>query len=365
MSDCESCTTLPVETTESFNVYFEGDDLYDDMLSAIAAAKSSIRLETYIFVLDEVGELFTQALAERAANGVDVRIHLDAVGSSSWFSSDLRRYCHKHLIKLRWFHRWNWRHPLKYNFRDHRKLLIVDNKIAFMGGFNIHKQSSKKYFGDNRWRDTHIQFQGQLASIAGKSFDLFWQGKLSLLQNQQYQGSQLFNNHTHICSHALRCEYTSLFKLAKETIYITTPYFVPDDTMMRLLVDAVERGVAVKLLLPRKTDVYITRFVSQTLYSSLISRGVEIYEYLPRVLHAKTVVIDNYWSLVGTANFDYRSLFVNYEVVMVSANSTLSKILHDRFREDIGTAEKLTETEVKKSVSWLANIVANNIKQWL
>lgn len=148
MNGCDSSIALPEESEDEFIVFDEGDDLYESMLSATSKAQHTIKLETYIFAYDQVGKLFVDALVERARNKVEVRVILDAVGSARWSSQELIKALRDSGVELHWFHPWSWQHPLRYNRRDHRKLLVVDNNIAFLGGFNIHKENSKK----NIWR---------------------------------------------------------------------------------------------------------------------------------------------------------------------------------------------------------------------
>ena len=174
------CTCSPVlqDTLDSLQLFTEGDDLYQAMLADLESAQQRIQLESYIFADDEIGRQFSAMLIERARAGVDVQVHLDAAGSLFLASRQLVRDLRKHGIRLHRFHRWSWRKPLRYNRRDHRKLLVVDGRKAYVGGFNIHRESSKAVFGMERWRDTHVRFEGLLAMQAAQIFDRFWQGDL-------------------------------------------------------------------------------------------------------------------------------------------------------------------------------------------
>ncbi len=367
MDRCNSCITLPDDAKEEFIVFVEGDELYTSMLSAISKAQHSIQLETYIFAYDQIGKTFVSALAERARNGVEVRVLVDAVGSSRWSSQQLIKALRQSGVELHWFHTWSWQHPLRYNCRDHRKLLVVDSKVAFLGGFNIHKENSKNLSGDARWRDTHIRFTGIKANEASQLFDLFWSGHLREVVSQPATGSQLLHNQTLACRHRLRCEYASVFEQAKRSVYITTPYFVPDSYTINELIKTSNRGVDVKLLVPRKSDVRIALWASRSLYAPMLASGIEIYEFLPRILHAKTVVIDKTWSFIGTANLDYRSLFINYELTLVSANRHLSETLEEQFLYDLKEAEKVSSDQWFKRdlLARLAGLVASILKRWL
>jgi len=364
--DC-GCLEQPHRSSDSFRVFIEGDALYASMLRSIERAQDSIQLESYIFADDIVGQAFCRALIERARSGVKVKVHIDAAGSLFWFSRKMQNHMRDNGVELRWFHRWSWRRPWRYNHRNHRKLLIVDNRIAYLGGFNIHKENSCKHYGEARWRDTHVSFDGSLVSVAAQLFDAFWHGKLRSQPLQKAEGSKLLHNQTLSCRHRLRCVYGEAFWKAKKFIYLTTPYFVPDNHTLRQLCKAAERGVDVRLLVPRKTDVRIARWAARHIYASLLESGVKIYEYLPRVLHAKTVVTDDDWSMVGTSNLDYRSLFTNYELNLASLDQQLASKLKKQFIQDLSLSECISLNDWKKrdGLSRWQGRVAMILKRWL
>jgi cardiolipin synthase len=367
MPDDTSCNSTPTDSDDKFSLFVEGDDLYASMLAEIATATHSVALESYIFADDEIGNLFAKALVERANAGVCVHVHIDAAGSLFWASRRLGNYLKKNSVRLRWFHRWNWRQPWRYNRRNHRKLLVVDNRVAFLGGFNIHKENSREFYGDARWRDTHVSFGGSLAEVASQLFDAFWQGRLRWQMPQQEADSQLLHNQTLACRHRLRCVFGAAFTNAKTFIYLTTPYFVPDSHTLRQLCQAAERGVDVRLLVPRKSDMRIARWAARRVYASLLASGVRVYEYLPRVLHAKTVVVDDNWSMVGSANLDYRSLFINYELNLVTGDKGLSSGLKEQFIRDLSLSERI-QLDIWAERGWISRCqerVAIIIKRWL
>lgn len=359
------CACVPelIKGEEPFVLFTEGDELYGSMLSSIASAKRSVRLESYIFADDEVGRRFAGALAERARSGVDVRLLIDAAGSLFWSSRSLGRYLREHGIQLRYFHRWNWRAPMQYNRRDHRKVLVVDERLLYLGGFNIHRESSLKAFGEGRWRDTHVRIEGGLAVEAARLFDAFWRGKLVWTPEHAPAVSALVPNNTRICRRPLPCIYTDIFRRAAKSVYLTTPYFVPDHRTMRGLTDAARRGVDCRLLVPAKSDVWLTQWAARAAYANLLKAGVRVYEYLPRVLHAKTAVVDASWATLGTSNLDYRSFFVNYDLNMVTRNVELCRRLKEQFMHDISEAEEVSPSmwakrswgrHITEMVGWLA-----------
>ena len=347
----------------SFTLFFEGDGLYEAMLADIAAARACIRMESYIFAADEIGWRFARALAERAAAGVEVRLHLDAAGFLLWGNHKLKTWLREQGIQLRLFHRWRWRDPLRYNRRNHRKLLVVDEAAVYVGGFNIHRENSRAVFGEERWRDTHVRLGEVEAGAAARLFDDFWNGLRRQSFPRQGAVNVLVANVNRTCQQALRCLYSDSFRAARRSIYLTTPYFVPDHRSQRELRAAARRGVDVRLLVPRKSDHRLMQWAARAAYAKLLDAGVGIYEYLPRMLHAKTAVVDGGWATVGTANLDYRSLFMNHEINLVSRDPLLCQRLEAQFLADLEEAERITGRQwarrpwsqhVVEVIGWLA-----------
>ena len=343
----QSCAPVLVQGADVFDLFTEGDALYGAMLASIAAARSTVLLETYIFADDEIGLEFARALEARAKAGIDVRVHFDAAGSLFRGSRRLKSRMREGGVQVRRFHRWSWREPLRYNRRNHRKLLVVDGAQAYLGGFNIHRESSAAVFGEKRWRDTHVRVRGPLAEQAAGLFDAFWRGDQRWLPAERVPASSvLLPNHTRTCRHRLRCVFDQMFGAATDRIDLTTPYFVPDHRTQHRLIEAAHRGVEVRLLVPAKSDVPLARWAARASYAALLHAGVRIFEYRPRMLHAKTAVVDGSWATIGTANLDYRSFFLNYELNLVSRNLDLCRRLQAQFDEDLAQSRQIT------AVSW-------------
>ncbi len=350
-----------------FTLYFEGDDLYEAMLKEIAAARSSICLESYIFASDEIGWRFAHALAERVAAGVEVRLHLDAAGFLLWGSGKLKIWLRDQGIQLRLFHRWRWRDPLRYNQRNHRKLLVIDDNSVFLGGFNIHRESSRLVFGDASWRDAHVRLDGKVAQQAGILFDDFWNGKRRQPPYQAHAVNILIPNFSRRCRQTFKCLYTDSFRRAQQSIYLTTPYFVPDRRTQLELQLAAKRGVDVRLLVPRKNDQRLAQWAARAAYAKLLDEGVRIFEYLPRMLHAKTAVVDGSWATIGTANLDYRSLFVNYEINLATRDPSLCEQLAGQFMADLEDSEEISKRQwaTRPWSEHLAELIGWLARRWL
>src|SRR5579859_1233532 len=210
-------------------VYTEGDRLYAAMLAAIRAARRSIKLESYIFADDEIGRRFIKALNERSRAGVQVLVHLDAAGSFFWGPRAVQKALRAAGVQVRWFHRWSWRDPLRYNRRNHRTLLVVDGRIGFFGGFNIHRENSLAVYGDARWRDTHLEVGGALAWDLQILFNALWRRRLRKSPVTIHSdGNQLITNYSRRGRRFLHRLFTARYATARRSIHLTTPYFVPD-----------------------------------------------------------------------------------------------------------------------------------------
>lgn len=352
----------------SITIFTDGDQLYAAMLRSIAGARKSVLLETYIFVADEIGNSFLDALAERARAGVDVRMHVDAFGSLGGLPRREQHQLGVQGVRVRRFHRWDWRSPLRYNRRNHRKLLVVDGREFYLGGFNIHRESSRRYSGDACWRDTHVRVEGRLAKQAELLFDLFWHDRRRRYFPMVWDsGSALLSNHNRYARKRARRAIDDMIRGARERVWLASPYFVPDNAMQRRLIGAARRGVDVRLLVPGKTDIRLVRWASHAVYARLLSHGVRIFEYQPRILHAKTMLVDEAQGMVGTANLDYRSLRDNYELNLLSSDPEFLARLHSQYRDDLLHAREILPHVWSKrsSLHYLAEALGWAARRWL
>lgn len=349
------------DTAPAFTLFVEGDALYDAMLADLAGAQRAIRLESYIFADDEIGSRFVEALEDAAQAGIATTLRLDAAGSWGGLSRSSRATLDRSGVALRWSRAWSWRHPWVFHRRNHRKLLIVDDRVAYLGGFNIHRDSSRRVVGESRWRDTHVRIAGPLVHDAMAVFDRYLRlGRL--WQPRTMRGLYLLPNRTARCRHRLRCAFNDRFAAARERVWLTTPYFVPDRHSQRRLCGAARRGVDVRLLVPGKSDVAIAQWASRAAYSRMLAAGVRIFEYQPRVLHAKTALVDRDWGTVGTANFDYRSFFVNDELNLIAEDPSFNAELAAQFERDLAESREVT-AEPWRRRPWRA-MVAEAIGWW-
>lgn len=327
----------------TIRLFVEGDVLYDAMTAAIERAENDICLESFIFAADEVGRRFAAALAAKARMGLTVKVHLDSFGSGFRGFRSLQAELEDAGVQLRWFRPFRFYRPLDYFQRNHRKLLVVDSQETYLGGFNIRRLNSRALHGEMRQRDTHVRVAGELASLAKGLFERLWEQREqsppeAIPEDETRFDALLVPSHSRRCQHRLACLHAGLIARAHRDAYVTSPYFSPGRMVESALCAAAARGVDVRLLVPQRGDPPAAGWATRAAYARLLTAGVRVFEYGPRKLHAKTSVIDSKWSVVGSANLDYLSLFLNQELVLMARDRTVSEALHVQFQRDLGEA---------------------------
>lgn len=355
----EALTDAQVNNHSTLKVLTNGEEFYKEELQAIRQATRSINLEAYIFQRGKLAQDFLAALAERARAGVKVNLVLDGLGS---FSTS-RSYCRELLGaggKIQFYHPFSWRSLASINNRTHRELLVVDGHCGFIGGAGIadHWLMGKK--NHRRWRDTVIQVEGDIVSNLQATFAENWletSGEVIFgdeyfprLQDAGNAKAMVINSAPSAGgSTRARILFQALVSAAQNKIRITTPYFLPDSSMLRELVRAAQRGVEIEIVVPgRKSDHGLTRSSSRRLYGKLLRAGVKIYEYQPSMIHAKVLVIDGLWSVTGSTNFDNRSFGLNDEVNLAACDRQLAADLTHDFLADVAASQEVTLQDWKK-----------------
>ena len=302
----------------------DGDEVFPAMLSAIQKARESILLEVYRIFNDSVGQRFADALAEKAIQGVQVRLIYDSVGSltTSWAFFEQLRGAGIHTAEYNPLLPWT-PHRM-WGRRDHRKMLIIDGETAFAGGLNLSAEYGPASWGGAAWRDTAVEVRGPCVEELIKLFWTTW----AKCGAQEKSGVQ--HQHSHKRRGQMRASvsaisgfrsrrsfaanYRHAIEAAQNFICITNAYFVPGRAVIRGLLRAARRGVHVAVIVPGQADMPFIRTASWALYARLLRNGVEIYEWQPGILHAKTCIVDGQWSSVGSHNFDSRSFYYNEEL---------------------------------------------------
>lgn len=351
-----------------------GPPTYQAMLAAIRAATDHINLETYIFADDEVGNRFADALLERQAAGVQVNLIYDSVGSLTTPKAffDRLRAGGIHVLEF------NPVNPLagnkkgwRLNNRDHRKLLLTDGRVAFVGGINISrtysssppsarkKRESADQDDTTGWRDTHIQIEGPVVADFQRLFlDTWARQKGEPLPARNYfpalapEGDEIVraigSTPEDQTKNVIYLTLISAISHAQQQVHLTIAYFAPDPQFRKALTDAARRGVDVKLVLPSHTDSSIALHLGHSYYTELLAAGVKIYERRGPVLHSKTVSIDGVWSTIGSTNLDWRSFLHNDEINAVVLSRPFARQMEAMFVADLSESDAITLDQWKK-----------------
>jgi cardiolipin synthase A/B len=331
--------------------YTFGRELYDDMLGAIEGAQRQILLETYIWKGDEVGLRFKEALERAAARGVEVYCIYDAFANLV-VSRRFKRFPQPIKVLRYPVYAAGWRpFDLRRYGRDHRKILVVDDAIGFVGGYNIGSRYATE------WRDTHVRITGPAVWDLKRAFADFW----NLNRRRRFRRSErpllletastweptirFHRNVPRLWMFPIRSMYLEALNRASRNVWLTTAYFLPDPGFATALTDAARRGVDVRLLIPAKSNHVVSDWISRGYFSQLLDAGVRVLRYRDAMVHAKTATIDGTWSTVGTANVDRLSLTGNYEINVEIIDSHQAGSLEEVFRIDESNCLELTQAE--------------------
>jgi len=359
----EAIVSSPLTNGNGVVLLKDGPATYRAMLAAIAAARDHINMETYILEDDEIGRQFATALLARQAAGVQVNLLHDSVGTIATPRTFFQRLIDGGINVLEF----NPINPAKVredwtiNQRDHRKLLIIDGRIAFLGGINISSVYSGGSLrskptpgnpGDLAWRDTDLQIMGPAVAELQKLFLASWAEQ----QGPPLAESRYFPPPIHAGPHVVRIigsspkeEFSQIYATllsaigsAENSVHITNAYFVPDPQLLTALESAAQRGVDVKLILPSQTDSWLVFHAGRGFYERLLRAGVKIHERRGVILHSKTALIDGVWATVGSTNLDWRSFLHNHELNAVVLGADFGSQLQAMFARDL--AESITIT---------------------
>lgn len=343
----------PFSENNSIQIYTDGDEKFSALLDAINNAKENIHICYYIIKNDELGNRILDALVKKAKEGVDVKVLYDELGSRT-----LRESFFKPLVKAGGEYAVFFPSYLKIinfriNYRNHRKIVVIDNEIGFTGGFNIGDEylGKKKKFG--YWRDTHIKIEGeavislQLRFIldwryAAKDRDFFNLCLINSSKNAGNVGIQIITSGPDSEWELIKYGFLQMIQNAKKTIYIQTPYLILDDSIKEAIKIASLSGVDVRIMIPNKPDHPFVYWVTYYNAGELIKCGVKIYTYEKGFLHAKTIVVDQKVCSVGSTNMDIRSFKLDFEVNAFIYDTAVSVELFNIFLNDINDCAELT-----------------------
>jgi cardiolipin synthase len=335
---------------DRYTVLTNGDAAFPEMLAAIAAAKHRIAFEGYIYNSgDEVGRQFTAAFVAAAERGVDVRLVFDAFGAK--VSDEEASRLQAAGCRIGWFNKVRGRAIEEVNYRTHRKALVVDGEVAFVGGIGIADQWARDSEKERKWRDTHIKIVGPAATDVEAAFNENWIETGGIVEpdviphdpNPRGAASSIVVwSSPEGGTNALKLIYLLSLAAARESIDIQSPYLITDRSTAWSLAEARRRGVRVRMLVEGDiTDAKPVKFASRAQYGRLMEQGIEIFEYQPAMMHTKAVIVDGLLSIVGSANFDNRSFELNDELNVVVFDRDLAARLGEDFERDIRHSKRL------------------------
>ncbi len=386
MAVVESITESPLTKGNKVVLLADGQATYAAMFKAMQKAKDHINVESYIIEDDDTGRKFADLLLQKQAEGIQVNVIYDSVGSMNTPAAFFQRLRDGGIqvvgfnpinpIEVRG--KWGLTH------RDHRKILIADGKVAIIGGINIsevyssiplrRKQTEKAPI---HWRDTDIQIEGPaVAEFQKLFFDTWLQQKGPELSERNYfpdlkeEGNALvrvIGSNTGETNRITFIMYVSAIAFAEYSIHMTNSYFIPDDQIVKALTDAARRGVDVKILLPGISDSQLVLYAQRYYYSELLKSGVKLYEHSTSLLHAKTAVIDKVWSTIGSTNMDYLSSLSNDEVNAVILNHEFAVEMEKMFVSDLADSSQiqLDEWEKRPLFQMIRELFMHLFSQWM
>lgn len=324
-------------------LYTYGEDLYYDMLQAIRQAKRRVLFETFIWKGDGIGQAFKDALIEASERGVEVYVVYDVFANlvvpPSFFRLPPSIHVRRHPLVGGG---WRFLNP-RYSGRNHRKILVVDDDVAYVGGYNI----GSLYATD--WRDTHARLTGDVVGEMQNAFIDYWNAeprpRLPQLADPRHRTwLPNFRIHRNIPRHfvyPIRGMYLEAIDRAQHRVWLTHAYLIPDRDMVQALVDAVRRGVDVRIIVPAESNHIVADWLARGFYGQLLRSGVRLFLYQGAMVHAKTATIDGQWSTVGTANLDRLSLVGNYEINVEIFDPDVARQLEEIFTVDASNCVEL------------------------
>jgi cardiolipin synthase len=346
----------------------DGAEAYPAMLKAISEAEHTILMASYIFNDDKAGGSFSEALAERAGQGVSAYLIADGVGTlhvPREFFADMEKAGVKILI---YRSPAPWRRSFGLLRRDHRKLLVVDGRIGFAGGLNIGDEWLPKDMGGQGWHDVHLRVEGPAVRDLSKQAVSTWQihsgqnlDPQLFLRRVEPSGEDFVNivgSRERKKRKAIRQSYLQAIRTAKAYIYIANAYFLPDRGFRRALKNACKRGVDVRVMVPKRGDILPFQLASEAFWGRALRYGIGIFLWQDAVLHAKTAVIDDQWATVGSFNIDHRSWAMNLEVNVNIVGPKFAQQLKSVFLKDQKRCFELTRHEWRKR-PWYLRLVQN------
>jgi cardiolipin synthase A/B len=345
-------------------ILINGEETFQEIKRRLKEANDFIHLEYYIFRYDRLGQELIEILMDKVQAGVEVRLIYDAFGSLSLSKSEIKKIEESGIkiqpflpIKTGWYNQ-------KFNFRNHRKIIVIDGKVGFVGGLNV----GEEYLGENDdfgfWCDTHVMLKGEAVQMLHAVFLLDWKYICGerLFDEERYMKpvSTVGDGLVHVVATGpetgdMGDHFYAMISCATESIWIATPYFIPNQAILTALRIAARKGIQVRLMVPEANDGFLTQYATQSYFPELLRAGIEIYSYQKGFLHKKIIIIDGDLASIGTANLDMRSFHLNFEVnlFLTGTDSILDLVAY--FEEDLKECRRIHPVEFEKrgmAVKW-------------
>jgi cardiolipin synthase A/B len=344
------------------HILTNGEQFYPAMLEAIRGATRSVLMELYIFQPGAVADQFVDALSERARHGVNVTIVVDAIGSFSLRGRPVRRL-RKSGCRIESYQQLRWYSLARLNNRTHRELLVVDGQIAFAGGAGIADWWAMPQKYARPWRDTMARFEGPVvAALTGVAAENWLECCGEILTGPEFfpaldqpgrTTAVVVKSSPSDRATVSRVTFQLLMEGADDEVRICTPYFLPDAPLRRALVGLASRGVKVSIVVPgRSTDQRWVRYASRRMWGRLLAAGIRIYEYRGTMMHAKVMLVDGLWSVLGTTNIDNRSFEHNDEVNVAMCDAEVAARLLEDYRRDVDDSDEITLAQWQARPLW-------------
>ena len=340
------------------DLFTDGKDKFSALINDLENAKDHIHLLYYIIRNDQLGTKIANVLIKKAREGVEVRVLYDDMGSRSLSRKFIKRLEAANIQVSAFFPPKIPKINFKINFRNHRKLAIIDGKIGYIGGFNIGDEYLGKSEKFGYWRDTHLRIQGDAVKMMQIRFILDWNqaSRHHIEYDDRYfiggekgdVGVQIVSSGPDQQWEQIKYGYIKMIMSAKESVYIQTPYFIPDESLMDALRIAALSGVKIKIMIPNKPDHMFVYWATLSSIGELLNEGAEVYLYQNGFMHAKTIVVDEKLSSVGTANIDVRSFRLNFEVNAFLYDIDIAKKLVEAFEKDVLLSTQMTKSLYEK-----------------
>ena len=359
-------TDAPILGGNKIDVLLNGEQTFPAMLKAIRGARKSITYAQYLYQDGAIAYELAEAFAERCRAGLTVKLLLDSHGGGK-IPEDIPRLLTDAGCQLEWFRRvklfqfitpWE---LLNYNYRNHRRILVIDGTLGFTGGHGVAEEWTGDGRTDGKWRDTDVRVEGPIVQQLQAAFVESWRDTTGHILGGDLYFPALKPvgkvNAQVVKSSPLGGTYESYMLLllsissARKSIHLSNPYFLPDERMQEALLNAVKRGVSVVVLTPGKIDHKLVYWASRRGFEPLLLGGIQIYEYQVALMHAKTMVVDGVWAHVGTTNLDNRSFALNEEINLIAYDRAVAGELEKAFADDLKHSKKLTY-EAWKARPW-------------